>query len=97
MANRYSENAEQLSIWERLVINQNLIQEEVWRRLSSGNACYHSVHSLLSSHLLPKNVNNGIRKTTILPVVLYGSENWSLILREKHRLRAIMVINLQVS
>jgi hypothetical protein len=25
--------------------------------------------------------------TTILPVVLYGCENWSLALREQHRLR----------
>jgi hypothetical protein len=26
-------------------------------------------------------------KTIILPVVLYGCENWSLTLREEHRLR----------
>jgi hypothetical protein len=29
-----------------------------------------------------------IYKTIILPVVLYGCETWSLILREGHRLRA---------
>jgi hypothetical protein len=28
-----------------------------------------------------------IHKTTILPVVLYGCEIWSLTLREEHRLR----------
>jgi hypothetical protein len=28
-----------------------------------------------------------IYKTIILPVVLYGCETWSLILREEHRLR----------
>jgi hypothetical protein len=28
-----------------------------------------------------------IYKTIILPVVLYGSETWSLTLREEHRLR----------
>jgi hypothetical protein len=38
------------------VTNQNLIQEEIKRRLSSGNACYHSVQSLLSSRLLLKNL-----------------------------------------
>jgi hypothetical protein len=27
------------------VRNQNLIQEEIKRRLNSGNACYHSVFS----------------------------------------------------
>jgi hypothetical protein len=28
-----------------------------------------------------------IYKTTILPVILYGCETWSLVLREEHRLR----------
>jgi hypothetical protein len=42
---------------------------------------------LLSSHLLSRNVKVKIYKTIILPVVLYGCETWSLILREEHRLR----------
>jgi hypothetical protein len=69
------------------VTNQNLIQEETKRRLNSGNACYHSVQYHLSSCLLPKNVKIRIYKTTILPVILYGCETWSLTLREEHRLR----------
>jgi hypothetical protein len=64
-----------------------LIQEEVKRRLNSGNACYHSVQNLLSSRLLSKNLKIRIYKTTILPVVLYGCEIWSLTLREQHILR----------
>jgi hypothetical protein len=36
---------------------------------------------------LSRNVNIKIYKTIILPVVLYGCETWSLILREEHRLR----------
>jgi hypothetical protein len=55
--------------------------------LNSGNACYHSVQSLLSSRLLSKNLKIGIYKTIILPVVLYGCETWSLTLREEHRLK----------
>jgi hypothetical protein len=39
-----------------LITNQNMIQEEIKRRLNSGNACYHSVQNLLSSRLLSKNV-----------------------------------------
>ena len=34
--------------------NQNPIQEEIKRRLKSGNACYDSVQNLLSSSLLYK-------------------------------------------
>jgi hypothetical protein len=40
----------------------------------------------LSSCLLSKDVKIIIYKTIILPVVLYGYETWSLILREEHRL-----------
>jgi hypothetical protein len=41
----------------------------------------------LSSRLLSRNVKVKIHKAIILPVVLYGCETWSLILREEHRLR----------
>jgi hypothetical protein len=69
------------------VTNQNLIQEEIKRRLNSGNAYYLSVLNLLSSRLLSRNLKIRIYKTIFLPVVLYGCETWSLILREEHRLR----------
>jgi hypothetical protein len=36
------------------------------------------------SRLLSKNVKIRMYKTTILPVVLYGCETWSLTLREEH-------------
>jgi hypothetical protein len=69
------------------VTNQNLIQEKIKRRLNSGNACYHSVQNLLSTHLLPKNMKVRLCKTIIFPVVLCGCETWSLTLREEHKLR----------
>jgi hypothetical protein len=40
----------------------------------------------LSSRLLPRNVKVKILKNIILTLVLYGCENWSLMLREEHRL-----------
>jgi hypothetical protein len=64
-----------------------LIQEEIKRRLNSGNAFYHSVQNLLSSRLLSKNVKVRIYKTIILHVVLYACETWSLTVREEHKLR----------
>jgi hypothetical protein len=69
------------------VTNQNLIQEEIKRRLNCGNICYHSVQNLLSSRLLLKNVKLKIYKNIILPLVLYGCETWYLIVREEHKLR----------
>jgi hypothetical protein len=47
------------------------------------------VQKILSSSLLSKNVNIKIYRTTILPVVLYGCETWSLTLREECRLRVL--------
>ena len=67
--------------------NQNSIQEEIKSRLMSGNACYQLVQNLLSSSLLSKNLKIKIYRTAILPVVLYGSDSWSLTLWEERRLR----------
>jgi hypothetical protein len=41
----------------------------------------------LSSRQLSRNIKVKIYKTMILPVALYGSETWSLTLKEEHRLR----------
>jgi hypothetical protein len=84
IANRSFENVLQFSYLGTIVTFQNLIQEEIKRKLNSGNACCHSVQNLLSSRLLSKNLKT---ITIILPVVLYGCETWSLTLREEHRLR----------
>ena len=43
--------------------------------------------NILSSSMLSKNINIKIYRFTILPVVLYGCETWSLKLREERRLR----------
>jgi hypothetical protein len=67
--------------------DQHCMHEEIKSRLNSGNGCYHSVQSLLSSSLLSRNLKVKIHKTIILPVVWYGCETWSLTLREEHRLR----------
>jgi hypothetical protein len=66
---------------------RNYIQEEVKSRLKWGNACYHSVQNLLSSSSLSNNIKIKIHKIIILSVVLYGCKTWSLMLREKGRLR----------
>jgi hypothetical protein len=73
-----------------LVANKNLINEEMKSWLNFSNDCYHTVQNILASHPLSKNVKIKIYQTIILPVVLYGCETWSSILREEHRLRVLM-------
>jgi hypothetical protein len=41
IGNRCSENMSQFGYLGTTITNQNLIQEEIKRRLNSGNACYH--------------------------------------------------------
>jgi hypothetical protein len=67
--------------------NQNLIQEEIKRRLNFGNACCRSVQSLLSSRLLSNNARTKIHRTTILHLVLYDFETSHLTFGEEHRLK----------
>jgi hypothetical protein len=71
IGNRSFGNVSQFKYLGTIVTNQNLIQEEIKRRLNSGNACYHSVQNLLSALLQLKNVKVRIYKSIILPVVLY--------------------------
>jgi hypothetical protein len=85
--NRLFDSVAQFKYLGLTITLENLIQEEIKWRLNSGNAWYHPVQNLLSFLLLSEIVKIGTYKAIILPVVLYGYENWSLTLREEQRLR----------
>jgi hypothetical protein len=82
------ERAEQFRYLGTTLTDLNSIQEEIKSRLRSGNACYHSLQNLFFSSLLSRSMKFKIYRIIILPV-LYGCDTWSLILREKFRLRVL--------
>ena len=69
ISNRSFERVEDFKYLGRTLTNQNSIQEEIKRKLKSGNACYYSLQNLLSSRLLSKNLKIKIYRTIILSFV----------------------------
>jgi hypothetical protein len=55
------------------------------KTLNSETACYHSLQNILSSCHLSRSLNIKIYRTTVLLIILYGCETWSLSQWKEHR------------
>ena len=60
------------------VNNNNNTGEEIARRINLANRCLFGLGSIIRSKLLFRNTKLLIYKTLVLPVLMYGSEAWTL-------------------
>lgn len=70
------------------VNSDNNVQEEVRRRLASGNRAFFGLHKLFRSRTLGRKVKCTLYRTLVRPVVTYGSETWSMTKRDEQDLMA---------
>lgn len=69
-----------------VMTERNEVQMEIKGRLAAGNRCYFSFQKLLRSSLVTRHLKLLVYKTIIKPVVMYGSETWTLTKRDEDRL-----------
>ena len=72
------ERVESFTYLGSVLTPKNEIAVEVACRIRSATRAYHSLKSLLKSRLLSRRTKLRIYLTMIVPVLMYGSETWSL-------------------
>jgi hypothetical protein len=68
--------------------NPNCVYEPIKIAIQAGGPRCPSVQDLAYLRLLSKHLKNETKRTKRLPVALYGSETWSLTMREGRGMRA---------
>lgn len=80
------ERVKQFKYLGGVVSEDNEVSLEIKARLAAGNRCYFSFQRLLKSSLITRKLKLLVYKTIIKPVVLYGSETWTMTSRDGNRL-----------
>ena len=69
-----------------IVTQKNECQIEIQQRIKMGNKCFYALGKLLSSKVMSKEVKTQLYLTIIRPIVMYGSQCWTLRKTEEERL-----------
>jgi len=69
-----------------IITQDNDLKMEMDTRILMGNRCYFGLRSMFSSKILSTKLKIQVYMTLIRPVVLYGSETWTLRKVEETRL-----------
>jgi hypothetical protein len=70
-----------------LVTKDNEIQEEIKAGIAARNTAYRVLLKILKTQNLSRNLKTKVYRTVIRPVVMYGSETWTITTAEEELLK----------
>jgi hypothetical protein len=68
---------------------ENKLEEEVTKRIMSGNRAHFSHIQLFKSNILSKRTKIKLYKTLVRAVIMYGAETWTLKITDEQLLRVL--------
>jgi hypothetical protein len=69
------------------VTSNNRISAEINHRIGIANRCYHRMKHMLKSRYLKRETKGKPYDTTLKPVLIYGSESWTITKADEEKLR----------
>ena len=66
---------------------ENDIEEEIRRRIGTGNRFYYGLHKQFKSKTLQRKLKCKLYKTLVRPILTYGSESWCMTQNQEQLLR----------
>lgn len=87
------ENVTQFKYLGTIITNDNSVTVDINSRIKMANKCYYGLKKQLQSRFLSIKTKCRLYKTLIRPVLLYGSESWTL---SKENIERLMVFEKKV-
>lgn len=87
LGNKRYEQVSRFTYLGSLVTENNVMAEEIKERIACGNRCYFSLQGVFKSKNISRTTKTKIYKTLVRPVLMYGSETWTMTQMEEEWLR----------
>lgn len=80
-------NSKQFKYLGSTLTNNNSVTQEIETRLAAGNKSYFALLRVMKSSIISRDTKIRVYLTVIRPVVLYGSETWTMTTRDEELIR----------